>query len=75
MQIDHITMDIPSLIRFERGLQLEAGPRTSKISTFLYKSPLYDVYFSAAQKTAFMPASIYNYIAASPYSNTHSKFQ
>ena len=35
MQIVHIARYIQSLIRIERGLGLEPGPRTSKISTFL----------------------------------------
>ena len=35
MQLDHIAIHIPSLIRNERGLVWQPGPRTSNISTFL----------------------------------------
>ena len=35
MQLDHIAIHITSLIRIERGLGWEPGPKTSKISTFL----------------------------------------
>ena len=35
MQIVHIAIHIPSVIRNERGLVLEPGPRKSNISTFL----------------------------------------
>ena len=35
MKIDHIAINISSLIRIERDLGWEPGPRTSKISTFL----------------------------------------
>ena len=35
MQQNHIAVHIPSLIMIEKGLLLEPGPRTSKISTFL----------------------------------------
>ena len=35
MQLYHIAIHIPSLIRIERGLVWEPGPRTSNISTFL----------------------------------------
>ena len=35
MQIDHIAIHITRLIRIERVLGWEQGPRTSNISTFL----------------------------------------
>ena len=35
MQLYHIAIHIPRLIRIERGLGWKPGPRTSKISTFL----------------------------------------
>ena len=35
MQLHHIAIHIPSLIRIKRGIEWELGLRTSKISTFL----------------------------------------
>ena len=35
MQLVHIAIHIPNLIRIEKGLGWEPGPRTSKMSTFL----------------------------------------
>ena len=34
VQLHYITIHIPSLVRIERGLGWEPGPRTSKIDTF-----------------------------------------
>ena len=35
IQLDNISIQIPSVLRIERGLGWEPGPRTSKVSTFL----------------------------------------
>ena len=74
MQLYNIAIHILNLIRIERGLGREPGPRTSKISTS-YRNPLYiDVCLSASSQPALFPASRYNYDVAVPYSNTHTNF-
>ena len=73
MQLDHITMHIPSLIRIEKDLGLETGPRTSKIATFLQKlcKSMYICHVPQNQQLCKLVAIITMHIA---YSNTHSKF-
>ena len=74
MQLDHIAIHIPILIRIGMGVGWEHGPRISKF-LLSYRNPLLiDIYVSAAEKQALVSASRYNYNAASPYSNAHTNF-
>ena len=74
MQICHMAIHIPNLIRIERGIDWNPGPQIRKF-LLSYRKPLYiDVYLSAAFNPAFVLASRYNYNAARPDSNTHTKF-
>ena len=71
MQVVHIEIHTPSLIRNEKGLVLEPGP---ELRQFLlsYENTLYiDAYLSVAPKPALLSAIPYHYNAPRPYSNTH----
>ena len=48
-QLDHKAVHIPSVIMIEKGLLLEPGPRTLKISTLLSKSIVHRCIFVCCQ--------------------------
>ena len=65
IQLDRITIHIPTLFRIELGLGSEQGPVHRKFLHF-YRIPLYiDAHLSSASKPAPVLASRYNYNAAS----------
>ena len=80
MQLDHIAVHTTSLIRIEKGLEWEPGPRTSN-NTFIIETHCKCLFFieicCTSMYICLLPPNQllyrYNYNAASPFSNTYTK--
>ena len=72
MEPGHKSIRITNLNRNKRGSIASGEPRPRTLKNSI--SFNIDLYFSAAQKPALVPANRYMYNAACPYSNTHTKF-
>ena len=74
IELDHIAIHIPNLVLIERCLGWEAGPQTSEMSTFLYKSIVHRCIFVCPPKQTHVLESRFNYNRGRQCSNIHTKF-